>query len=219
MKQLKLPNHIAIILDGNGRWAKKRGLPRSIGHYYGGLNLVKIAKHANSLGLKQLTVYCFSTENWKRPKEEVEYLMSKPLEMLNDNLEKIKDSGIKIEVAGRNDRIPNELVIGISQLVDITKDNIGLKLVLCIDYGSYNEITTAAQISPKTISENLMVKEPVDLLIRQGGEYRLSNFLIWQSAYSELYFVKKYWPSFKEKDLNRAIKVFNQRTRRFGGLK
>ncbi|WP_162164075.1 polyprenyl diphosphate synthase [Acholeplasma hippikon] len=217
-----LPNHIAIILDGNGRWAKKRGLPRQLGHYQGALNLVTIANYANERGIKQLTVYAFSTENWKRPKEEVDYLMTKPVEMIEKNIEKFKSSTIKIQVKGRRDRIPEALLNSIVNLENITKDHTGLVLNVCLDYGAYDELITAMrlakEISIEEIEKNLMVKDAVDLLIRTSGEMRVSNFLLWQIAYAEFYFTKKHWPAFSKKELEKALKSYSKRQRRFGGL-
>lgn len=219
----KIPNHIAIILDGNGRWAKQRGLPRSLGHYNGAMNLVKIATHANKIGIKMMSVYAFSTENWNRPKDEVDYLMTKPVELINENIQKIKDSQIKIYIKGRRDRISENVLKTIEILEDATKDHSGLILNVCFDYGSYDEIIHAVKetkdMNEITIKEHLYITEPVDLLIRTGGELRLSNFMLWQSAYAELYFTKVYWPAFKPKDLEKAIKEYSQRDRRFGGIK
>jgi len=222
-KITSLPNHIAIILDGNGRWAKRRGLPRSMGHYYGAMNLVRIATYANKLGINMMSVYAFSTENWNRPKDEVDYLMTKPVELINENLQKIKDSNIKVLIKGRRDRISDEILKTIEKLEEATKDHDGLILNVCFDYGSFDEITHAAKsakdINETSIQNNLYITEPVDLLIRTGGELRLSNFLLWQSAYAELYFTKTFWPQFKERSLNKALKEFSKRDRRFGGIK
>jgi undecaprenyl diphosphate synthase len=222
-KITSLPNHIAIILDGNGRWAKRRGLPRSMGHYFGAMNLVRIATYANKLGINMMSVYAFSTENWNRPKDEVDYLMTKPVELINENLQKIKDSNIKVLIKGRRDRISDEILKTIEKLEEATKDHDGLILNVCFDYGSFDEITHAAKsakdINETSIQNNLYITEPVDLLIRTGGELRLSNFLLWQSAYAELYFTKTFWPQFKERNLNKALKEFCKRDRRFGGIK
>ncbi|CCV63854.1 Undecaprenyl pyrophosphate synthetase [Alteracholeplasma palmae J233] len=222
LKIKNMPKHVAIILDGNGRWAKRRGLPRTLGHYNGGLNLAKIATYANDLNLEQLTVYAFSTENWNRPKEEVDYLMSKPIEMIHKNKDKIIHSNIKISFAGRKDRIPTELFKTIEELEIKTSKNTGLKLIVALDYGAYDELLTAIskmkEITQEELEKNLMIKEPVDLLIRTSGEQRLSNFLLWQNAYAEFYFTKKHWPSFNKRELNKALKTYSKRNRRFGGL-
>lgn len=218
-----LPNHIAIILDGNGRWAKKRGLPRSLGHYSGAMNLVKIANYADKLGIKMMTVYAFSTENWNRPQDEVDYLMTKPVEMIRENLSKIKDSSLKILVKGRRDRISKEVLETIELLEDATKDHQGMVLNVCFDYGSYDELLTAfskvKEFNEESLRKELYIQDPVDLLIRTGGELRLSNFLLWQAAYAELIFTKKYWPAFSPKDLYKACLLYSKRDRRFGGIK
>jgi len=221
-KNINLPKHIAIILDGNGRYAKRRGLPRSFGHYRGGMNLVDIASYTNKIGIQMLTVYAFSTENWKRPEDEVKFLMSKPIEMIHDNLEKFKSSTIKVLFKGRRDRIPKSLLETIEMLEDLTKDHEGMILNICFDYGSYDELLRAVQLSKEitcdAITSNLMIPTPVDLLIRTGGEYRLSNFMLWQISYAELYFTKVLWPAFNQRHLNKALKVYSKRHRRFGGL-
>lgn len=222
MEKYNLPNHVAIILDGNGRWAKKRLMPRSFGHYHGGMNLVKIATYANKINLKQLTVYGFSTENWNRPDDEVNYLMTEPIKLLKDNLNKIIDSNIKVMFIGRKDRLPNELLKSFNEVSNKTKDNTGLLLNVCFDYGSYDELLNAFKkvktFSIEEVKEHLMIKDDVDLLIRTGGEYRLSNFLLWQSAYAELYFIKKLWPAFKTKDFKKALINYSKRNRRFGRI-
>ncbi|PKK93973.1 MAG: di-trans,poly-cis-decaprenylcistransferase [Tenericutes bacterium HGW-Tenericutes-6] len=224
MNEKNIPKHVAIILDGNGRWAKKYGQPRSFGHYQGGRNLFKVAKIAQNLGIEKLSVYAFSTENWKRPKEEVDYLMSKPVELFHENKHRMHEINYKITFAGRRDRFSPELLDVINTIEKETKDFNGFELTLCVDYGSYDEIIRAVNELEKPITESdlvskLMVKEPVDLLIRTSGEMRLSNFLLWQVSYAEFYFTKVHWPAFNEKELKKAIKSYQQRHRRFGGLK
>lgn len=221
--KINAPSHVAIILDGNGRWANKRGLPRNIGHYNGAINLFKIANHANKLGVKLLTVYAFSTENWNRPEEEVNYLMQKPLEYLNKNLDKIKDINYKIIFVGRRTKLPNVTLEVVNKLEESTKDNQGMTLQIAFDYGSKEEIINAFNqidkpFTEEKIKDHLYVKEDVDLLIRTSGEMRLSNFLLWQNAYAEFIFVKKHWPAFTTRDLEKSIKIFNKRNRRFGKL-
>ncbi|MBN2300197.1 MAG: di-trans,poly-cis-decaprenylcistransferase [Acholeplasmataceae bacterium] len=223
MNDKKMPAHVAIILDGNGRWAKKYGRPRSYGHYQGGRNLFRIAKIAQKLGIKKLTVYAFSTENWKRPEDEVNYLMTKPVELFHENREKIKEIDYKITFAGRRDRFSKELLEIINIIEEETKSHEGFELTVAADYGAYDEIITAVNkidkpITKELIEENLMVKEPVDLLIRTSGEQRLSNFLLWQVSYAEFYFAKVHWPAFNEKELRKAIHSYQKRNRRFGGL-
>lgn len=220
---MKIPNHLAIILDGNGRWAKKRGLPRNVGHYYGGVNLFRIAAKANELGIKYLTVYAFSTENWKRPTEEVEYLMKQPIKFLKENEHKLKDIKYIIKFVGRRDRLPAEMIEVIEKLENVTAGNYGMTLQIAFDYGAKDELLNAFSkvnnFTEEELRNHLYIKQDVDLLIRTSGEQRLSNFMLWQVAYAEFLFVKKHWPSFKEKDLIKALKKYSKRNRRFGGLK
>lgn len=223
MNMKKMPKHVAIILDGNGRWAKKRKQPRSYGHYMGARNLFNIANVANDFGIEQLSVYAFSTENWKRPKEEVDYLMSEPVKYYHKNKDKVKDIKYKITVSGRKDRLPADLLEVIDDIVIKTKDNPGLNLNICLDYGAYDEILSAINASEKPVTRtslenHLMVKKPVDLLIRTSGEQRISNFLLWQIAYAEFYFAKVHWPAFKKRQFEKALKSYQKRHRRFGGL-
>lgn len=235
MDMNRLPKHIAIILDGNGRWAKKRGLPRVLGHRKGAFNLKDIAVECDKLGIKYLTVYCFSTENWKRPEDEVNYLMTTPLKYYLKYKKKIFDSNIRIKVIGRRDRISKEFLNMINEIEDKTSSHTGLTLTLCIDYGSIDEITTAVkniavkvknnEIEPSDITADLITNHlftkdypQLDLMIRTSGEYRISNYLLWQMAYSELYFTDTYWPDFNKKELHKAIINFQNRNRRFGGL-
>lgn len=218
-----VPNHLAIILDGNGRWAKRRGLPRNLGHYQGALNLFKIADECVALGVKVLTVYAFSTENWKRPKEEVDYLMQKPLEMLNKNEVKLNDVKYKVVFVGRKGVIPNTMQEVVQRVENATKNNTEMILQVALDYGSKEELIQAFEKMDKPFREDdlkkhLYVKQDVDLLIRTSGEQRLSNFLLWQASYAEFYFVKKHWPSFKVRHLKKAIKSYNKRHRRYGAL-
>ena len=220
----KMPQHVAIILDGNGRWAKKRKQPRSYGHYMGARNLFRIANVAHEFGIKKLSVYAFSTENWKRPKDEVDYLMHEPVKYYQKNKDKVKDIAFKITVSGRKDRLPKDLLEVIKDLTFKTKDNKGLELNICLDYGAYDEIINAVNqstlpITKEMLESHLMVKEPVDLLIRTSGEQRISNFLLWQISYAEFYFAKVHWPAFKKRQFEKALKSYQKRHRRFGGLK
>lgn len=231
----KIPQHVAMILDGNGRWAKKRSLPRTFGHRKGAFNIEKIAIACQNLGIKYLTCYCFSTENWKRPQDEVNYLMKLPIRYFKKAYKTIIESNIKIQVIGRRDRFPKELLDAIIEVEEKTKNHTGLTLTLCLDYGSYDEITTAFKqiadevikgqiniddITPEVITNHLFTKDlpQVDLLIRTSGEYRISNYLLWQIAYSEFYFTDVLWPDFNEEELNKAIYDYQNRNRRFGGL-
>jgi undecaprenyl diphosphate synthase len=224
VKNKNVPKHVAIILDGNGRWAKKKKKPRSFGHYMGGRNLFRVATQANEIGISKLSVYAFSTENWKRPQEEVDYLMSFPVEYYENNKHRIDEISFKVTVSGRKDRLPKALLNVIEDVVNQTKNNKGLELNVCLDYGSYDEILYAVNqcerpITRKDLESHLMVKEPVDLLIRTSGEQRISNFLLWQISYAELYFTKVYWPSFSKRQFEKALKNYQKRSRRFGGLK
>ncbi len=236
MDQIKIPNHIAIILDGNGRWAKKRGLPRNLGHRKGALNLRDITSSANKLGVKQLTVYAFSTENWNRPIEEVNYLMKAPIKYYKRYKNKLFNSSIKITFIGRRDRLSKEFIELINEIEDKTSDHTGVNLNIACDYGSKNEIVNAIKniandvkdnklniddINESLIDDNLFTKGmlPIDLLIRTSGEVRLSNFLLWQLAYSEFYFTPTLWPDFNEDELIKAIESYQNRDRRYGGLK
>lgn len=223
MVNTTVPKHVAIILDGNGRWAKKRGQPRSFGHYMGGRNLFTVAKAAKKAGISILSVYAFSTENWKRPQDEVNYLMTKPIEMYHEHKHRIHEIDYKIVFIGRKDRFSKELLDVIADIEEKTKHNEGFVLNVCIDYGAYDEIITAVNkldkpITKETLEQALMINDPVDLLIRTSGEQRLSNFLLWQVSYAEFYFAKVHWPSFNEKQLLKAIKAYQKRQRRFGGL-
>ena len=228
-----IPNHIAIILDGNGRWAKKRGMPRTYGHQNGIKNLITIARYVDKIGVKILTVFAFSTENWNRPSDEIEYLMSAPLEYINENLEKLKNSNIKIKFTGRKDRLPVPTLDSVNKIMFETENNTGLTLNVAFDYGGRYDILEASkiiagrivnkdlsvnEITEENFKNELMIDCDVDLLIRTSGELRISNFLLWQAAYAEFYFTDCLWPDFKEKELFKAIKSFQKRNRRFGAI-
>lgn len=231
-----IPKHIAIILDGNGRWAKQRLLPRFIGHREGARNIIRVVKACNKLGIEALTCYCFSTENWKRPEAEVKYLMERPVRYFKRYKDELFKTKCKIQILGRKGVIPKALRDVFDEIEEKTKDNKGLVLSLCVDYGSYEELTTATKNIAKMIVENKIGVDDItpdliesqlytnnlpklDLLIRTSGEQRISNFLLWQLAYSELYFTDVYWPAFDEKELEKAILSYQGRNRRFGGLK
>lgn len=231
----KIPSHIAMILDGNGRWAKKRLMPRTFGHRKGAFNIVDIAKSCSSIGVKYLTMFCFSTENWNRPETEVNYIMTAPIRYFKKYQDKIKASNYKICFLGRRDRVPSSLLAIMNEIEDMTKEHTGLVLSLCVDYGSYDEITSATKkialmvknneigiddITPELIESKLFTRDypKLDLLIRTSGEVRISNFLLWQLGYAELYFTDTLWPDFDENELEKAILSYQARNRRFGGL-
>lgn len=228
-----MPKHIAIIMDGNRRWAKERNKETRLGHKEGAETLKKIAKYANKIGIQYLTVYAFSTENWKRTKEEVGALMGLLQMYVNDFLNDKELENIKINILGDVSKLEHGLQKSIQKAIDRTKDYTGMTLNVAFNYGGRDEITKAVQkiankvqnneiaiqdIDEQYVSDNLYTQgqlEP-DLLIRTGGEQRVSNFLLWQLAYTEFLFIDKYWPDFSEEDLEEAIKVFEQRNRKFG---
>ena len=229
-----MPKHIAIILDGNRRWAKEKGIEVKLGHKAGAENLEKLAYFANDLGLKYLTVYAFSTENWKRTKEEVGALMLLLRAYIDKLLKRTTSDNIRIKVLGDIEKIDEGLRNDILKIVESTKNNTGLTLNIAFNYGGRDEITKAVKkiaskvasnelnmqdINEQLISDNLYTEgEPdPDLVIRTGGELRVSNFLLWQIAYAEFLFVQKYWPDFSEDDLVDAIVTFQNRNRKFGG--
>ena len=225
-----LPTHIAIIMDGNGRWAKKRALPRTAGHAAGSKNFKDIARYCNKIGLKYLTVYAFSTENWKRPQEEVNNIMKIFREYLEDT-KNFKDENIKLQFIGDRTVLDPEIQRLMKQSEDDSCNATGLHLNIAINYGGRDEIVHAVKnivnsgasaddITEDMISQNLYTtgQPDPDFIIRPSGEYRLSNYLIWQSAYAEYWFSDILWPDFKTSDLDKAIDDFNKRNRRFGGV-
>ena len=231
----KIPTHVAIIMDGNGRWAKKRNMPRVKGHYEGMQTVKKITKYASKLGIKYLTLYAFSTENWARPKEEVSYLMDLPEKMFTSFMPELMENNVKVEVIGVVEKLPENTRKAVEDAVEQTKNNTGLKLIFALNYGSKDEIVTAVkriaqgatnneykveEIDEQLISDNLFTKDnpDTDLLIRTSGEQRISNFLLWQIAYSEFIFTKVAWPDFVEEELYKALLEYQSRDRRFGGL-
>lgn len=230
----KLPEHIAIIMDGNRRWAKEHSLSAKLGHKEGAETLKKITRHANKLGIKYLTVYAFSTENWKRSEEEVGALMILFKNYLNDLVSAVDTENVKVKIFGHIETLPNGLQDSIRKAMEKTKNNTGTILCIAFNYGGRDEITKAVReiaedvkkdkINIGDINENLVASylytkdEPdPDLLIRTSGEIRLSGFLPWQLVYSEFIFVEKYWPDFSEKDLEEAIEIYEKRNRKFGG--
>ena len=228
--ELVLPTHIAIIMDGNGRWAKKRSLPRTAGHAAGSKTFKYIARYCNKIGLKYLTVYAFSTENWKRPKEEVDNIMKIFREYLEDT-KNFKEENIQLQFIGDRSVLDPDIQRLMKESEEESKDATGLHLNIALNYGGRDEIVHAVKeivaegvdandITEQMISDKLYTKgqpDP-DFIIRPSGEYRLSNYLIWQSAYAEYWFSDILWPDFKPKDLDKAIDEFNKRNRRFGGV-
>ena len=222
----KIPRHLGIILDGNRRWAKEKGKAVWKGHKKGVEAAKRTIKWARKKGIKILTLFIFSTENWSRKKKEVDYLMKLGNSVLDDDLEKMRKEGIAVKIIGERDKLPISIRKQIIRAEKQTKKNDGMVLNLALSYGGRAEIVEAVRnlvkkkippqkINENVISENLWTSD-VDLIIRTGNEERLSNFLLWQSAYSEFYFCKKYWPEVNEDDLDQAILEYSQRRRRFG---
>ena len=231
----KIPVHVAIIMDGNGRWAKKRGLPRTAGHAQGARVVEQILEDADHMGIRYLTVYAFSTENWSRPDSEVKALMNLLRTYMKTSLAKCARNNVRIRVIGDKSRLDSDLQASIANLEKETASNTGIGFQIAINYGSRDEIVRAVrkaaqkvkehELDPEDITEDMIsdeldtvgIPEP-DLLIRTGGEERISNFLLWQTAYSELYFCDAAWPDFNKAELEKAIEAFNNRERRYGGL-
>ena len=229
-----MPKHIAIIMDGNRRWAKEKGLDPKLGHKAGAENLEKLAYFANDLGIKYLTVYAFSTENWKRTEDEVGALMLLLKSYVDKFLKMASTKNIRIRVLGDIEKLDKDLKSNIEKLVEESNKNDGLTLNIAFNYGGRDEITKAVKKISQNVKENKIKVEDIneelvsnnlytrgepepDLLIRPGGELRISNFLLWQLAYTEFLFIDKYWPDFSEEDLINAIKTFQTRNRKFGG--
>ncbi|MGF3214965.1 isoprenyl transferase [Facklamia sp. P12945] len=238
LDNMKIPNHVAIIMDGNGRWAKKRFLPRVMGHKKGVETIKKITIRAHQLKIKVLTVYAFSTENWSRPKDEVDYLMSLPKDFFESFMPQLMENNVKVTYIGNANRLPEETKKILDRAVEKTQDNSGLILNIALNYGGRQEIVQAIQsisqavlkneIKPEEITEELVDQSLMtqdlasysnpDLMIRTSGELRLSNFLLWQLAYSEFYFTKVLWPDFSTEDFDQAIAAYSERQRRFGKI-
>lgn len=235
ISQIELPKHVGIIMDGNGRWAKKRGLPRSAGHKAGANNFRTITRYCSDIGIKYLTVYAFSTENWKRPSEEVSALMSLFKSYLNEALTDFKDDSIVVRFIGDKTGFNSELQELIRENEEESANRDGMVLNIAMNYGSRAEITMAVRkiaekvksgeiaaedIDEQMISDNLYTafQPDPDLVIRPSGEYRISNFLLWQSAYTEYVIMDKLWPDFTKEDMNRALLEFANRNRRYGGV-
>lgn len=223
----KIPNHIAIIMDGNGRWAKKRFLPRTFGHKEGAKTLRKVLKYASELGVKYLTVYAFSTENWKRPEDEISTLMMLFKSYLKKEEKTLMENNVRFFVSGRREHIEQKLLDMIDEIQEKTQKNDGIYFNIAFNYGGRAEITDAVnkilksgktRVTEEEIQKYLYADIPdPELLIRTSGEFRVSNFLLWQIAYSEIYITDVLWPDFDERELDKAILSFNERERRFGG--
>jgi undecaprenyl diphosphate synthase len=230
-----LPKHVAIITDGNGRWAKKRGLPRTAGHAAGMRRVRETIRAANDLGIEVLTFYSFSTENWKRPKEEVDYLMKLPVEFLKTDLQELVNRNVRVQMLGEKRQTPTFTQEALAEFEDKTKHNTGMILNFAINYGSRDEILSMIHqiiddlelgniskedISEQVVSDRLLTKglpDP-DLVIRSSGEIRISNFLLWQIAYSEFWFTEALWPDFSKEMFFQAIREYQRRSRRYGSL-
>lgn len=233
---MKIPAHIAIILDGNGRWAKAKGMPRNYGHAQGSKNVERICEEAYRMGVKYLTVYAFSTENWNRPKDEVDALMKLLRNYMKTCLKTAEKNDMKVRVIGDKTGLDEDIRNRIAELEEATKDNGGLNFQIALNYGSRDEIVRAVRrvsedvkegkVKPEDIDEKMFetyldthgIPDP-DLMIRTSGELRLSNYLLWQLAYTEFYFTDIPWPDFTKEELSKAIEQYNRRDRRYGGVK
>lgn len=232
---MKLPRHVAIIMDGNGRWAKSRGLPRVEGHRRGVATVRRVTEMASELHLEVLTLYCLSSENWKRPQTELEFLMQLLRQYLIEERRTICEQNLQLRWIGRTDRLTDEVLREIERTRKLCDSNDGTRLVLAVDYGGRDEITRAARktaseaaagrLDPEQIDEAFLQARldtadmpDVDLMIRTGGDTRISNFLLWQASYAELWFTQKSWPEFQREDFQEALDSFAERQRRFGGL-
>lgn len=238
LNQSTIPEHVAIIMDGNGRWAKERNLKRTEGHREGMEAIRRVTRHASKVGVKVLTLYAFSTENWKRPPQEIHYLMKLPIEFFKTFIPELIDLNIKVTMMGIEDKVPSSTLKAINNAIEETKDCTGMILNFAFNYGGRLEIIEAVKaisesvqlgdlkvqsINEDVIDNHLFSRElkpysDIDLMIRTSGEQRLSNFLLWQNAYSEFYFTEKNWPDFDAELFNQAIKDYQDRHRRYGGL-
>ena len=229
VKKPSVPDHVAIIMDGNGRWAKKKFLPRVFGHKQGVKTVKNIVKAADSLGIKVLTLYAFSTENWKRPKDEINALFDLLLLFLKKEFAELKKNGVKLRILGDISKFPPNIQSEIEKTCKALNENPGLQLNIALNYGSRQEILRAYEILREKGIENPTEEQfssflytqgqpDPDLLIRTSGEMRLSNFMLWQIAYSEIYVTNKFWPDFTKEDLQKAVEEYAKRERRFGGI-
>jgi len=229
--ELQVPEHIAIIMDGNGRWAISRGLPRLAGHRAGTENLRRIIRACVEFGIKYLTIYAFSTENWGRPREEVDGLLHILEDVIDKELAELNKEGVQLRHIGRLERLDPKLQVKVQEAIELTRNNDRLILNVAFNYGGRDEIICAIQriirdgIKPEAVTSDLVsqymftvgVPDP-DLIIRTSGELRISNFLIWQGAYSEWYVTSVFWPDFDKEELRKALETYSQRDRRYGGL-
>lgn len=233
---MNIPNHVAIILDGNGRWARKRLMPRNYGHMKGAQTVERICEDAWNMGIKYLTVYAFSTENWKRPQSEVDALMKLLRDYLKDCIERSNSNNMRVRVIGDKTGLSDDLREKICELEEMTKENTGLNFTIAINYGSRDEMIRAMRLMAKDVKAGKVNTDDIDeklyeryldtcgvpdpdLLIRTSGEQRVSNYLLWQLAYTEFYFTDVLWPDFARDDLVKAIIAYNERDRRFGKVK
>ncbi|CVK17619.1 MULTISPECIES: isoprenyl transferase [Sporomusa] len=232
----RLPRHVAIIMDGNGRWAQKKGLPRTLGHRAGAETLREIVKTASEIGIQVLTAYAFSTENWRRPADEVSLLMSLLSDYLDNELAELDENNVQVRFIGHTGDLALNLQKKVEKAQTLTAHNTGLILNLAVNYGGRAELTRAVKIisekvlrrelDPEDINETIIEEHlytanlpAPDLLIRPSGDFRISNFLLWQMAYTEFWFTEIHWPDFKSEDLLQAVRDYQQRDRRFGGIK
>lgn len=232
--QSKLPKHVAIVMDGNGRWAKKRGLPKIFGHRQGAKTVDRIVTACRRLGIKALTLYTFSTENWKRPKSEIDSLMDLLYDYLEKKYEKLNKNNIRLNAIGRLNQLPPKVRERLFDVSQKTSKNDGMVLTLALNYGARSEIVDACRKISRDVKQNILNPDDIseerfsdylyttdlpdpDLLIRTSGEYRVSNFLLWQISYTEIYITDKLWPDFGKKDLEQAILEYKKRIRKYGG--
>ena len=233
MSNCKIPTHVAIIMDGNGRWAKRKGLPRSAGHVQGGKVVEQILEDARDLGIRYLTVYAFSTENWSRPQDEVKALMKLLREYMRTSIKKCMKNNVRTRVIGDRTKLDKDIIEAIEKLEDATKENTGVQFTIAINYGARDEIRraveaiagevaakelAASEVTEEVINDHLDTRElpDPDLLIRTCGEQRISNFLLWQCAYTEFYYTDKAWPDFDKAELQKALDAYADRDRRYG---
>lgn len=236
LSNLKIPNHVAIILDGNGRWAKKRFMPRNYGHMQGAKVVEQICEDADSIGIKYLTVYAFSTENWNRTQDEVDALMKLLRNYLKDCIKRANNNNMRVRVIGEKSRLSDDIRGKIDELEECSKNNTGLNFTIALNYGSRDEIVRAVKNLTKDVEDGTITSDAIDeqmireyldtrdipdpdLLIRTSGEERLSNFLLWQLAYTEFYFTDVLWPDFNKNELIKAVEKYSSRDRRFGKVK